>query len=87
MELTKPFTNLMDDDLDDDDVELLNDEEIEEGVLKLKSMFTPEELDEMFAPKIDEEYVESIQWEPSEKHKRFMEQLFQHPYDDFAGKQ
>lgn len=87
MELTKPLTNLTDDDLDDEDVELLSDEEIEEGIQILKSMFTPEELDEMFAPKIDEEYVESIQWEPSERHKKFMEELFQRPYDDFAGKQ
>ena len=87
MELTKPLNEMTDDEIDALDVELLSDEEIEEVEQKMRSMFSPEELDEMFAPKIDDEYVESVQWEPSEKHKRFMEQLFQRPYDDLAGKQ
>ena len=86
MELTKPLNEMTDDEIDALDVELLSDEEIEEVEQKMRSMFSPEELDEMFAPKIDEEYVESVQWEPSERHKKFMEELFQRPYDEIVRK-
>ena len=86
MELTKHNNELTEEVLDETDAELLTDEEIEEGIQRFKSMFTPEELDEMFAPRIDEEYIEAVHWEPSERHKKFMEELLQRPYDDIVRK-
>ncbi len=76
METTKPLYENTEEETDEFDGELASDEEIEQFIQELRNMFSPEELDEMFAPKIDEEYVESVQWEPSERHKKFMEALF-----------
>ena len=83
MELTKPLNEMTDEEIDALDVELLSDEEIKEIEQKLRSMFSQKELDELFCPIREDEI---IHYEPSEKHKRFMEELLQRPYDEIIGK-
>lgn len=83
MELTKPLKEMTEEEIDALDVELLSDEEVEEIEEKLRSMFSPEELDELFCPIREDEI---IHYEPSDKHKRFMEELLQRPYDEIVGK-
>ena len=89
MELPKPLNEMTDEEIDALDVELLSDEEIEEIEQKLKAMFTPEELDALLNPveEIEEIREEDIvHYKPSEKHKKFMEELLQRPYDEIVGK-
>ena len=89
MELPKPLNEMTDEEIDALDVELLSDEEIEEIEQKLKAMFTPEELDALLNPveEIEEIREEDIvHYKPSEKHKKFMEELLQRHYDEIVGK-
>ena len=65
---------MTDEEIDALDVELLSDEEIEEIEQKLKTMFSPDELDALFNPveEIEEIREEDIvHYEPSDKHKKF----------------
>ena len=86
MELPKPLNEMTDEEIDALDVELLSDEEIEEIEQKLKVMFTPEELDALFNPVEEIREEDIVHYEPSEKHKKFMEELLQRPYDEIVGK-
>ena len=89
MELPKPLNEMTDEEIDALDVELLSDEGIEEINKKLRLMFTPEELDALFNQVEENEEIREediVHYEPSEKHKKFMEELLQRPYDEIVGK-